>query len=162
MKRWLSLICVSILIVILQLNLLSYSVNAVFVSAAVIAFILPLRQSLFLSILQAAIVDLLTPTPFGIYMICVIFIIVIIKLFRSNWLKQNSALAISVIGVISLGFAQSLFIAIPTLLLNVHWIALRAIPNLSLWGWLIGLAIECIVVNVLVRALTVYQKFVLV
>lgn len=125
------------------------------------ALALSTTKALIWSVGQGVMLDFFSPTIFGTYALTAIIIVLVVAALRETWFKQTSMLTISLITIFSLSSAYVLQVIL-------HWsaewfgfIIVNPMMVLTLGGIIIALIIECIIVNVTVRVLSVFNKLVL-
>ncbi len=87
----------------------SYGICASIIIVTIFSLTWSLAKALRIAMLQGIMVDLFSPSPFGIYLICLTSLAVIIQVLRYTWLKQFTLLHYSLIimitnAIIMIGF----------------------------------------------------------
>lgn len=156
------LIAVSLdLAVFLSIPYLAFTFNAIFVTAVVYAFIVDFNEALLYAALQGIVLDLFSPTVFGVYTIVSCGIVVLVILLRQTWFKQTSMLSAVLIAAISLLTA---YIVMASLHAVAHWIGLITINPMAivtLKSSMIGLVLECITIGGVTGILVLFKRFVI-
>lgn len=147
---------------IMSVSWLAYSFSLAFITVFIFALMFPIQQALWWGLLQGLVVDLYSPSLFGTYLLSGWMLIVVVKWLRQTWFKQTSVLAISVVAVMSLSLSYVVFAACHYLGYALGLLIINPLTILTWQGWIFGLLAECVVIIVLARVFTIFQRFVLV
>ncbi|MFA5995450.1 MAG: hypothetical protein WCW27_06365 [Patescibacteria group bacterium] len=135
-SRWLSqglLIYLSIVVDLAILTLPGWSYS--FSLSAVISIIVCLHYRLTTTLLwifiQASLLNLAMPNPFGIYIIIFFLLVVIVKMLYFNWLKQKVYSYYFVISILSLTIMQIMFYLLHKLLYNAAILLVNPVAGLT-------------------------------
>ena len=146
----------------LSITWLAYSFSLTFITVIVLALMFPISQALFWGTVQGLVLDIYSPSLFGMYMLSAVVLIIVVKWLRQTWFKQTSVLAISVVAVISLTLSYALFVSGHYFAYGFGLLTINPLAVMTWQGWLLGIVAQCLVINLAARELAIFQRFVLV
>lgn len=145
--------------ILLPVSLFAYSFSMVFILVIILAFILSLEEAIIWAIMQGLLLDLMSPSPFGIYMVACTVLVIFIKFMQHTWFKQSSILSVMVISLVSLSVAYGVFYIVHYGTRVLGFIVINPIVVINLVGLIIGIFIQCIIASVFIRMLSAAHKF---
>lgn len=145
--------------VILPLNFVSYTVSPAFILVCTLAFLLTMSEALSWAGIQGISMDLVSPSPFGIYVVSCIALVVCIKFMQDTWFKQSSLLSVSVISLVSLSVMYSLFMGVHVLVEKIGILTINPVDGVTVSSIIGGILIQCVIVSLCIRMFARSKKF---
>lgn len=145
--------------VMMPLNFFSYSVSPAFILVCTLAFLLNLSEALTWAGLQGMSLDLVSPSPFGIYVVSCLVLVVSIKFMQDTWFKQSSLLSVTVISLVSLSVIYPLFIGSHYLVEKIGILTINPVDIITLTSIVVGILTQCVIVSLCVRIFARSKKF---
>lgn len=145
---------------IYPITYLAFTFGFVWTSIIILSIALPFRTALWLALLQGFFIDMISSALFGSYLISALLLVLIISLLRNSLFKQASALTLSIITACSLGVVYIVFFGLHYFATVLGILVVNPIDVVSVWSVLLGIALQCIVVNSIVKTLSLMHRFV--
>lgn len=130
---------------------LAYYINAPFIAAAGLAFLLPWPRSVWYSLALGLMIDWFSPLPFGTYLILCSTMVCLIAFLQQTWLKQMSLLSVAVISAIALAIVSLLLWGWMLTSVYIGWTAFNWFSPSAWWMWVGGFIIECVLISILTK-----------
>ncbi len=143
----------------LPLNFFAYAVSPVFILVCAISFLLSSQEAVAWATIQGLSADLVSPSPFGVYLISCLLLVVGIKLMQDTWFKQSSLLSVMVISLVSLSVVYTFFLGAHFLVEKIGILSVNPMDVVSLSSIIVGVVINCMIVSICVRVFARSQKF---
>lgn len=106
---------------------LAYSIFFSFICIIIVSSVYSLPASLRWAIAQGLLLDLFSPSPFGIYLISSIALVYCVQILQYSWLKQKTVVHQLLISSISILLATGIFFALHKFLYFLRIIEFRVI-----------------------------------
>lgn len=127
-----------------------------------IAYItMPLPFAVGWALVIGLVMDVFSPAVFGSYLFICLFVIFLMQILQTTWFKQQSVLALIVIISITVSTALPVLIGIQTVAVRLGVLAFNPLAQVTWYGFLIGVFVQCLAIGVLVKTLSSFKKFVL-
>lgn len=145
--------------VLLPIPFFSYTVSPVFILVCSLSFLLSIEEALIWAGIQGLSIDLISPSPFGVYLISCLLLVAGIKFMQDTWFKQSSLLSVTVISIVNLSIVYSVFLGSHALVEKIGILTINPVHIVTFASLVVGIIIECVLVSVCVRIFARTQKF---
>lgn len=124
-----------------------------FITFTVISLSTVFSSAIYSALVQGVLLDLFSPSPFGIYMVSLVVLVCCVQVLRYNWLKQPTPLHHLITSAMGMSLAMIVFFSVHKLFFYFEWID-RDITNQVKFS---ALAIGFIIANFSVVIITRYM-----
>lgn len=145
--------------VMLPIRFFSYAVSPVFILVCSLSFLLSIEEAMIWAGIQGLSIDLISPSPFGVYLISCLLLVAGIKFMQDTWFKQSSLLSVTVISLVNLSLVYSVFLGIHALVEKIGILIINPVNIVTIVSLVVGIIIQCVIVSICVRIFARTQKF---
>lgn len=164
-KRYYFIIALTVFVTVAEVSILlpvpflSYTVSPGFIVVCSLAFLLSIEEAMTWAGIQGLSIDLISPSPFGVYIFSCLLLVIGIKFMQDTWFKQSSLLSVTVISLVNLSLVYIVFLGIHALVAKIGILSINPASIVTASSLVVGIIIECVIVSICVRLFARTQKF---
>ena len=139
---------------------IAFTFSAASIFILLLSFVMTFEQTMVFAVIQGVVVDLYSPALFGSFALYGVLLVIVITFLKKTWFKQTSMLTVTLLSSVSIGAAYIPVILLHTLATSISILDVNPFAVVTVVSLLLGVALQCLVIVLLLRTLSVFQKFV--